>query len=44
VCGVLFFLICFPLSRLASTWEQRLKLRDRRTVIQPTSEKKVMDV
>ncbi len=44
VCGVLFFLICFPLSRMASTWEHRLKLRDRRTVIRTNSGKKVMDV
>lgn len=32
VSGALFFLICFPLSKLASTWELRLKQRDRRTV------------
>lgn len=44
VCGVLFFIICFPLSRLASTWEQRLKLRDRRTVIRPSSGRKVADL
>ncbi|MCD7735640.1 MAG: amino acid ABC transporter permease [Lachnospiraceae bacterium] len=30
VSGVLFFIICFPLSKLASTWEARLKQRDQR--------------
>lgn len=33
VSGVLFFLICFPLSMLASVWETSLKKRDARTVI-----------
>ena len=28
VCGVLFFIVCFPLSTLASTWESSLKKRD----------------
>lgn len=28
VCGALFFLICFPLSSLASAWETSLKRRD----------------
>ncbi len=32
VSGALFFLVCFPLSKLASTWELRLKRRDRRVV------------
>jgi putative glutamine transport system permease protein len=32
VCGVLFFIICFPLSTLASVWENSLKMRDKRTV------------
>ena len=41
ICGALFFLICFPLSRLAGRWEERLKLRDRRTVVRPSSRKKV---
>lgn len=31
VCGVLFFIICFPLSTLASFWERSLKARDKRT-------------
>ncbi len=29
VSGVLFFIICFPLSKIASTWEARLKQRDK---------------
>lgn len=28
VCGIIFFIICFPLSTLASTWENSLKKRD----------------
>ncbi len=31
VTGVLFFIICFPLSMLASTWENNLKKRERMT-------------
>ena len=31
VSGILFFLICFPLSMLASTWENNLKRRERLT-------------
>lgn len=31
VSGFLFFLICFPLSKAASVWENNLKKRDRRT-------------
>lgn len=30
VCGALFFVVCFPLSTLASTWENNLKRRDAR--------------
>ena len=30
VCGTMFFLICFPLSTLATTWENSLKKRDRK--------------
>lgn len=30
VSGFLFFLICFPLSKLASVWENNLKKRDQR--------------
>ena len=32
VCGILFFIVCFPLSTLASIWENSLKKRDMRTV------------
>lgn len=32
VSGALFFIICYPLSRLAGTWEARLKQRDQRAV------------
>ncbi len=31
VSGVMFFIICFPLSMLASTWENNLKKRERLT-------------
>ncbi|SHI21945.1 putative glutamine transport system permease protein [Butyrivibrio fibrisolvens DSM 3071] len=30
VCGVIFFLICFPLSTFATMWESSLKKRDQR--------------
>ncbi len=33
VSGALFFIICYPLSKLASTWESRLKQRDQRVVV-----------
>ena len=29
VCGLLFFIFCYPLSKLASNWENNLKKRDR---------------
>ncbi len=32
VTGLLFFIVCFPLSTLASTWENSLKKRELRTV------------
>lgn len=31
ISGVLFFIICFPLSKIASVWEANLKKRDQRT-------------
>lgn len=31
VCGILFFVICFPLSLLATRWEEALKQRESRT-------------
>ncbi|MDD6491020.1 MAG: amino acid ABC transporter permease [Firmicutes bacterium] len=33
VSGVLFFIICFPLSTLASAWENSLKKRERKVVV-----------
>ncbi|MCM1264107.1 MAG: amino acid ABC transporter permease [Butyrivibrio sp.] len=33
VSGLLFFIICFPLSTLASVWENSLKKRERRIVV-----------
>lgn len=30
VCGAMFFMICFPLSTLATMWESSLKRRDRK--------------
>jgi putative glutamine transport system permease protein len=32
VTGVMFFIVCFPLSTLASVWENSLKKRDQKTV------------
>ena len=37
VSGALFFIICFPLSKMASTWETRLKMRDRRNSFVPAT-------
>jgi len=31
VCGALFFIICYPLSTIASIWENSLKMRDQKT-------------
>ncbi|MGN0916260.1 MAG: amino acid ABC transporter permease [Succinivibrio sp.] len=31
VCGILFFIFCYPLSRMASAWENNLKKRDQMT-------------
>lgn len=33
VSGLLFFLVCFPLSTLASAWENSLKKRDRKVTV-----------
>jgi putative glutamine transport system permease protein len=33
VCGVIFFLICFPLSTIASTWENSLKKREQKATL-----------
>ena len=32
VCGTIFFLMCFPLSTLATMWEAALKKRERKAV------------
>jgi len=32
VSGLLFFIVCFPLSTLASTWENSLKKRESRMI------------
>ena len=40
VSGALFFMICYPLSKLASTWETRLKQRDQRVVIPTQNDSK----
>lgn len=41
VSGVLFFIICFPLSKLASVWENNLKKREQRTTVNVNKERKV---
>ncbi|MBO5158786.1 MAG: amino acid ABC transporter permease [Lachnospiraceae bacterium] len=42
VCGVLFFIICFPLSKMASAWEMNLKKRDQKMAVSVKSRKIVM--
>lgn len=34
VSGIIFFIICYPLSKFASIWEENLKKRDKRVIIQ----------
>ena len=36
VSGLLFFVICYPLSKTASVWEIHLKKRDKRVTFQRT--------
>ena len=36
VSGLLFFIICYPLSKTASAWEIHLKKRDQRVTFQKT--------
>lgn len=36
VSGLMFFIICFPLSTLASVWENSLKKRERRSIVAKT--------
>lgn len=43
VSGVLFFLICFPLSKMASAWETNLKKREQR-VFYAANQKKEAEV
>ncbi|MCR4903705.1 MAG: amino acid ABC transporter permease [Butyrivibrio sp.] len=33
VCGLIFFVICFPLSTIASAWENSLKKRERKATL-----------
>ncbi len=33
--GILFFIICYPLSSIASVWENSLKMRDQKTIDLP---------
>ena len=42
VSGLLFFIICYPLSKTASVWEIHLKKRDQRVTFQ-TTEGQVID-
>lgn len=39
VSGALFFIICYPLSKLASVWEENLKKRDQRVHIMVSGRK-----
>lgn len=41
VCGILFFIICYPLSKLASVWEMNLKKRDSRIQVVKVVREKV---
>lgn len=41
VSGALFFIICFPLSKLASVWENNLKKRDKKVNVAGNKERKV---
>lgn len=44
VSGVLFFIICFPLSTIASMWESALKKRERATVMAaPNDSERLVD-
>lgn len=36
--GILFFIVCFPLSTLASAWEMSLKKRDRKVTVAAETE------
>jgi putative glutamine transport system permease protein len=43
VSGLLFFLVCFPLSTLAGKWEQSLKNRDKRNSAAAAAETKEVE-
>lgn len=40
VSGILFFVICFPLSKIASVWEMNLKKRDQRVHMVASNKRK----
>ena len=40
VSGILFFVICFPLSKIASVWEMNLKKRDQRVQMVASNKRK----
>ncbi len=42
VSGIIFFVVCFPLSRLAGRWEANLKLRESVTA-QPNAQREITD-
>ena len=41
VSGLLFFIFCFPLSKAATAWENKLKKRDQRTQVAAAKEREV---
>ncbi len=43
VSGVIFFLVCFPLSTLASRWEANLKSRDQRVTVAVNAQPEITD-
>lgn len=44
VSGILFFIICFPLSKIASVWETNLKKRDQRVQVAASQKRKKVAV
>ena len=38
ISGLLFFIICYPLSKIASVWELNLKQRDKRVIVDQRKE------
>ncbi len=43
VSGVIFFVVCFPLSTLASKWEANLKSRDQRVTVLANAQPEITD-